>query len=251
MGWGDELMAAGQVERLVGGTNKKIAILDIAGRVRTHEAWLNNPHIAAANEQYDATITDGPGRRACSDGVKNNRWVWKKFDCPPAKFYFSAEELAFANSLQAGFVVIEPHTKDKLEKVNRDWGWEKFQQVVDALPQINWVQLGPKSTKLLRNVQHIETQTLRMAAAAMSRARAFMGTEGGLHHTAGALNIPGVVVFGGFVSPKVTGYACHTSLFVGNDLGCGMRQKCKHCQDALSSITPQIVVAEMIKILEN
>jgi len=72
-----------------------------------------------------------------------------------------------------------------------------------------------------------------------------------LHHTAAALGISGVVIFGGFVSPQVTGYDMHHNLFIGDGLGCGKRVKCLHCTDAMNRITPQMVIDPLRKILNG
>lgn len=96
----------------------------------------------------------------------------------------------------------------------------------------------------------IQTPDFWRACAILSRASAYVGHEGGLHHAAAALGIPGVVIFGGFISPETTGYDCHVNLFTGGN-ACGNRTPCMHCRDAMNRITPEAVAEALIGILKG
>jgi hypothetical protein len=245
MGWGDELMAAGEAESLQA---KKVAIFS-GHQQRWHEAWENNPKIARIGEKYDDVIQNGPGHRPYFKSVDNQKWQWLAYKPKPAKFYFSESELNFANEIfnQYGkFLIVEPNLKDKNESINRNWGFSNYQKVVDAI-DINWLQLGQKGIKTLNNVIHIRTHTPRQMAAILSMAKGFLAPEGGLHHTAASLNIKGSVIFGGFISPMVTGYDIHNNFYDG--FGCGMRVKCNHCQSIMRSISPDIVAKSINELL--
>lgn len=246
MGWGDELMAAGEAEAL---PVDKVAIFG-GHQQRWHEAWENNPKIARIGESFDAKIESSPGNRPYFKDVNNERWTWLPYKPKPASIHFSDEELEFAElAVQrygGNFVVVEPNLKEKRESVNRDWGFNRFSQVVAAV-DANWVQLGAGNIKLLPNVRQIQTQTPRQMAAVLSRAKAFLAPEGGLHHTAAALRVRGAVIFGGFITPSITGYSLHDNFYHGEP--CGMRVKCKHCQDVMDSITPDSVANSLKTIL--
>ena len=47
----------------------------------------------------------------------------------------------------------------------------------------------------------------------MSKTHLFVGTHGGLSHAAAALNLKAVVIFGGFIDPKILGYKMHKNMF--------------------------------------
>ena len=81
----------------------------------------------------------------------------------------------------------------------------------------------------------------------LAGAMRFLGTT--LMHAAAALKVPAVVIYGGFISPKVTGYPLHRNLFTGGT-PCGMRTNCKHCRDAMAAILPTTVYDELKEILE-
>jgi hypothetical protein len=68
---------------------------------------------------------------------------------------------------------------------------------------------------------------------------------------AAALGIPTVVLRGGFISPRVTGYEGQTDFFVGEDLGCGMRVPCQHCHAAMARIKPEHVAERLLQALKD
>src|SRR5262249_3229320 len=83
--------------------------------------------------------------------------------------------------------------------------------------------------------------TFRDALCVLSLARLYIGPEGGLHHAAAALGVPAVVIFGGFNSPKATGYAWHSNIVAPGE-PCGTVAYCLHCRDAMKSITVERVL---------
>lgn len=250
MGWGDELMAAGEAQAKAGERHIKIAILDTSGNPRWHDAWENHPLIARPGQAYQDNITNGPGARGYVDRLTTRAWIWRKYKPIPAKMYFSEAEKKFAESVGSDFVVIEPSLKGKKESVNRDWGWDRWQTLVHLMPEIQWVQLGPEDTKALDGARRIQTDTPRLMAAALSKARAFVSPEGGMHHTAAAVGVPGVVIHGHFNSAGVTGYPnmIHIST---QELGCGSRIFCQACRDAMERITPHAVATSLNLILDR
>jgi len=250
MGWGDELMAAGEVQAKAAGRNIKVAIKDVSGNVRWHDAWENHPLIARPGEAYQDSITNGPGARTYTNGVHAGRWVWRRYTPIPADIYFSEKEKKFADSIEPGHVVIEPNLKVKSASVNRDWGWDKWQALVNRMPKVKWMQLGPAGTATLHRVKFIQTDTPRLMAAALSKAKAFVGPEGGLHHTAAALRVPGVVIHGHFNSARVTGYPGMVHLST-EELGCGSQFFCQACRDAMDAITPEMVAGHLREILNK
>ena len=251
MGLGDELMAAGEAQRLSRiKKGHRVAILDHTGKRRWHPLWENNPHIARPGDKARFSVINGPGHRSYIQEKKTDNWVWREYKPIPAEFFFSVEELEFASSLSDDFVVIEPGLKKKPESVNRDWGWDNFVTLIKMFPNLNWAQLGPEGTKVLPGVRFIKTTSPRMAASALTKATSFVGHEGGLHHMAAAVGLKGVVIYGGFTSQHVSGYDIHRHLSIGPGIGCGSRIRCTHCQAAMKSITSDMVASELIKCIK-
>ena len=71
----------------------------------------------------------------------------------------------------------------------------------------------------------------------------FIGTEGGMHHAAAALNKKAVIIFGGHISPNITGYSFHKNLYIDDESSpCGNKLKCKHCEECLNKITTKLLL---------
>ena len=249
MGWGDELMAAGEARLLHERTGRKIGIC--AGRWTgplTSALWEGIDYIARPGEPFGGRVIDSPKRRPYRRKSTRLGSVWREYRPIAAEIAFTDAELDFAQRCGRGFVVIEPHVKSEREgAVNRQWGWDRYAAVVAAAPDLPWVQLGPPGKRILPGAALMETPTFRMACAVLARAAAYVGPEGGLHHACAAVGTPAVVIFGGYISPKVTGYPGHVNLFSGEGLGCGKRLKCQ-CS-CMESISPNTVIEALRRVL--
>lgn len=254
MGYGDELIASGQAKamRLADPQRRRVRILDAYKNGRWHELWTGNPDIVRLGEAGDfLKIMNGPGARPYIAEKRADRWVWKDFRCTPADLYFTRFERDFAARFDPG-VVIEPNIKGKASP-NKDWGWERWVRFarMAAREGIKLAQLGPGvgGVKRIPGVQWIQTASFREACAVLARAKAYVGHEGGLHHAAAAVGIPAVVIFGGFISPRQTGYDGHVNLFTGIE-PCGRRTPCSHCAIAMAKIEPDQVLEALKGILD-
>ena len=88
---------------------------------------------------------------------------------------------------------------------------------------------------MLADVDVIETPDFRHALAVLGLAALYIGPEGGMHHGSAAMGTPAVVIFGGFNTPRSTGYAWHENIAVGEP--CGSIEACWHCKAAMESIS--------------
>lgn len=217
---------------------RPVVFLDKWGRPRWHFIFENNPRIS--RDGAGQLSHNRGGNRPYIRRVTPERFYWvEKYDCPRGEIYLNTAERQFAHQY-ARSLIIEPNLKAHATR-NKDWGFERWQAVVDALPHLPWAQVGPPGTRQLRGVPLIPTHHFREAAAVLWRAIGYVGHEGALHHAAAAFEKRAVVVFGGFISPRQTGYAFHTNL-VGSDEPCGFREPCAHCREAMNRITPDQVV---------
>ena len=253
MGWGDELIATGQARAMQQADPRKVMIHDRNGAIRAHAMWVNNPRILGRTERAAKTqlLVNGPGVRPYIAAKSAERWTWREWQCPVGEIYFCGEERAFGEQLAppGRFVVIEPNNKPKASP-NKDWGRARWQALVALMRRAGlqpW-QLGPPGTQLIPGARLIETPDFRQACAVLARAGAAVLPEGGLHHAAAALKVPAVVIYGGFISPKQTGYAGQVSLFTGGE-ACGMRIECKHCAAAMAAIAPGLVMERLMELL--
>lgn len=187
------------------------------------------------------------GRRPYIDYLKTTeeKVVYNNaFKPEPGELFFSDAERARYGHY-GGFIYIEPNTKGTFGG-NKDWGFDRWQEVVRRLPY-RFVQ--GKGRKL-DGVEQCQTGSFRDACALLNRADFFVGTDGGLHHAAAALGKRAVVVWGGLVSPRILGYDAHLNLHSGTH-SCGSHKPCQHCKKALDWITVEMVVEAISRVHEE
>jgi ADP-heptose:LPS heptosyltransferase len=250
VGIGDEIIATGEVRRRAAGTQRRFAIVDRHGAHRWHEVFENNPRIARPGERADELITNGPHCRPYIAEQTPDRYRFRAYEPSPGELFFTADELKDVESYR-GAILIEPHTKPGAPK-GKQWPRRYWQKLANLGRRLPLIQVGPPGVSTLREARFVRTLTFRRAAAILSVCRAAVLPEGGLHHAAAAVGVPSVVIYGGFISPAVTGYAMHTNIFAGGDefpLGCGNRRHCEHCEAAMASITPATVFEALQGIL--
>jgi len=257
VGFGDEILGSG-LARGAAARGKRVAFGDgqrIIWAPQGVEIFRGNPNIAPPGSERAASlewIAHYPGNRLYN-WAGGNGWVWNyDFRPVPGEIFFDASERDIAARVPSGFVLIEPNVPPHKDVTsNKQWDPARFQWVADRLREDGHrvVQLAYDGmTHQLRDVEMVPTQTFRIALAVLERAALFIGHEGGMHHGAAALGIPAVVIFGGFIPPRVTGYENHENLAAGEP-ACGSRSPCLHCRQALESITaPQVYDAAMRRI---
>jgi ADP-heptose:LPS heptosyltransferase len=243
-------MAAGEARRLHEALGGKVKIIAWPGgdMCLSSRLWDNIDYIAQSGEVTVANVVDSPAHRPYRERFASHGSVWREYRPIPAEIRLTDHERAFAAFWGSDFVLIEPHVKIRRDgAANKQWGWSRYSKLVAELPEVRWCQVGRPDLELLPGVERIPTDSFRQACAVLARAAAYVGPEGALHHASAAFGIPGVVIFGGYISPKVTGYDIHTNLFSGSGLGCGNRDRCK-C-DCMARIRPASVARALRTIL--
>lgn len=234
MGMGDEIIASAQAKLLNIRTGQPVVIVDRFNRVRTHEVWYRNPRIVSQPKRTGyATLMNGPHIRPYIQAKGGTRFIWKPWDRVPGEIYLTDEEVTWSVDY-GGKILIEPNVKIG-SSGNKRWIWSKWQELVNVTGW-EFIQVGPAGTRILDNVQFVQTITFRQACAVLHRSRAFVGTEGGLHHAAAALGVPAVVLWSEFISPDITGYDTQHNIRHAGE-ACGSRIPCVGCLTAMSSIS--------------
>lgn len=262
MGYGDEIMASG-LARGARARGHRVAFGDrqrIVWGPHSSVVFRGNPNIAEPGsegardliwiEHYKGhRLYNRPGGRG---------WIWDDaFRPTPGEFFFDAAETEFGQFLRAAigpFVLIEPNVPaHKGVAANKQWPVGRWQALADRLlatgrTVVQFDYLGARYR--LGGVRVEPAPSFRHAAAALGRADLFIGHEGGMHHAAAAVGAPAVVIFGGFIPPRVTGYDTHVNLSAGGE-ACGSIAPCKHCASALAEITVDHVLAPTLEILNG
>lgn len=263
MGWGDELIAAG-LARQAAARGKRAAFGDKNRIIWSDQAralFRGNPNVAHPGDERAADLEWYEHYRGnrfygrCLGGV----WRFRDFECPPGEVFLTQEEKIFALSRMWSpsdpVVVIEPRVKPMgaCDGQNKQWPVAHYEALACAIREergLRCVQLVPPSVRpALHFADVIETPTFRHALAIIGLASLYIGPEGGLHHGAAAMGTPAVVIFGGFNTPKSTGYPWHENITVGEP--CGRVAACEHCREAMASISVDRVLDAALRQLSS
>lgn len=249
MGLGDELMVTGRARVMQLKDPRKVRVMHLRHGQRWHELWAGNPRIAQADD-HDSDcqpLLDCPGCRPYIAEKHIDHWVWREYGPAPGELYFSKTERHVAAGMDPG-VIIEPRIKEAASP-NKQWGEQRWADFIGRCGR-QGIKLSMFGGTPMEGVTLITVASFRQACAILARAKAYVGHEGGLHHAAAAVGARAIVLFGGFISPAVTGYASQVSLYAPHPkypLGCGMRGECDHCAAAMASIQP----ADVLALLEH
>jgi ADP-heptose:LPS heptosyltransferase len=246
MGIGDQLMAAGEARRAHEQTGRFVVILDKFGRPQRDPVWRGTPYIIPSLSVGAVQIRNHGGCRPYIAEKRDDRWVWRDYTPIAAKLYFTAEESRW-RARGEGRIILEPSLKAKASQ-NKRWPIERWLRLADALRARGYRLAQFPGDTQLPEVEQIATPTFRHAAAVLAGARAAVLHEGGLHHAAAAVKTRAVVIYGGYISPRQTGYELHANLFTGGD-ACGMRMPCAHCRMAMAAITVESVITALESLL--
>lgn len=270
MGVGDALMASGEVRELR--IKKPSAKFIIGDGVKSYwsEVFDNNPYIikhSDINKHHEVYwIKNYEGNRPYrnyGNHLPKDNYNWnEKFKAKKGEIFFSeaekklAKEVIFNIRKKIGnrkLIFIEPNVKKRLGYLNRDWGFKNWQKVVNEIKQLyDFIQITYGINKSINGSINIHGLNFRSSVAILSLCDLFIGTEGGMHHAAAATDIKSIVIYGGHISPKITGYDFQKNLYIDTPLSpCGKKQPCDHCQDCLKQITTSILIKEIKDSLNN
>lgn len=255
MGFGDQILAAGQAQVLFDRSPDAgpIMFVDVYGNRRWQPVWDHNPVILDIKTQY----TGGPilhTGKGCIPYLKypkvKSGWEftnWRARD-HRGRLYLTEEEFNGGINLlkrTGPFVLIEAAGRDRKNR-NRCWPFPKWQELVvflnDVLP---WplLQLDHDMADRLAGVGLVQHKDFRAACGVLAAARLYIGPEGGLAHAAAALGIPAVVLWGGCLPVEILGYPEHVNLVYDHpETPCGSIKPCAHCDAGWQALTPEHVV---------
>lgn len=248
MGYGDDIIASG-LARGAYERGKRVAFGDgnrIIWGPWSEEIFKGNPNIARPGTEKSGDIewvAHYKGNRMYNR-PSAERWVWNyDFKPVPGEIYLDETEERYSENIRSDYILIEPNVPwHKPCAPNKDWGFRKYQKIADWFKTNGYqvVQFDYGRDKL-QGVQYINTLgSFRLALSALGRMRLAILPEGGLHHGAAALDVPAVVLFGGFIPPQVTGYDLHVNITGGAE-ACGTLNACPHCRQAMDRITAEEV----------
>lgn len=240
MGLGDWLLASAQVREANMATGKKVMLGDGKEMYFEPEIFANNPRMAELGEDC-VWVPNYPGSRPYIRALVDKHIIFNDDWRPtPGEVFFSDAEFEWReqHAPKEPYIVIEPLVKNRFSHgVNKSWPSPYWEELSTA--KLPLIQLGTSERKYFPQVR---TETFRQAMLILSKAKLFVGTDGGLHHASAALGVPAVVIWTGFSSPKHLGYDDHINLHDG-DKPCGnYRGPCDHCAKKARAILPEQVL---------
>lgn len=265
MEYGDEIMGSG-LARGAHARGVKIAFGDgrkIIWNECAHLIFRGNPNVAAPGQERADNLEwiehySGARRYYRFGSGERRQMIFASGTQRPGELFFDPSELEFAERVGDDFIVVEPNTVNDAPnkqwgRQNKRWGLDRYRGVAHLLRDRGFrVVQFDAGAQAIDGIERIATPSFRTACAVLARAALYVGPEGGLHHACAAspVNTPAVVIFGGFVSPAVTGYAQHVNLFTGEGLGCGNLDPCEHCRVCMSKISVEQVIDAAMSLLK-
>lgn len=248
MGAGDWLMATGQVKQLYARRRLPVLVVGADGRPRWSEVFENNHKIlrAPTRRPYDRLVNAG-GARPYIVSKTSTRWSWRPGTVVAGELFFTPAEILWAKP-HGGRVMIEPNVKPNGHE-NKAWPFERWQELVDRLPEVAFIQCAAAGARVLRGVEQVITPTFRHAAAVVAVSRTFVGAEGGLMHAAAAVDKRSLILWSEFISPDITGYDMHRNIRHAGP-ACGWRVPCAGCAASMQAITVDEVQRNLLEMLE-
>ena len=161
-----------------------------------------------AHHRYDKHIIE----QACEYYGINN----PKLKC---ELYFTDKEINNINHLlpKDDFITIEPHSKIDYSP-NNAYPFNKWQNVIDKFPNINFVQIGVSGKSVLNNAIDLTGKmSYREACYCIKKSKLFLGTVGGLMHGANAVNTKSIIVVTPYQHPRMACYDDNINIRIGGD----------------------------------
>lgn len=254
MGAGDEIIAAGMAQKMFerDPQHRPVAILDRWNRPRWHEVWNGNPAIATPTAfARHASVQRLKNASGCRPYIvypftPKTGWTFNRSfrarDYVATIYLSDAERKRGERALAkyGPYVLIEPFTDHQ----NFRWPIERWAQVVEACPDLTFVQHTHRFCGLVPGAK-AEPASLRECFGLIASARTYARSESGPCHAAAALGVPTVTLWGGCMDADVLGgYPLQTSLVDrGPGSPCGKWERCAHCSACMDRITVDAVVA--------
>lgn len=137
---------------------------------------------------------------------------------------------------------------------NKNWGVKNFRAVARSLEKdFSVVQLGATSDPSLGVDLELQGRLpIRDVFVALRQCKTFVGQVGFLMHAAAAVELPSVIIYGGFEAPWQSGYDLNTNLYSDVECApCWLETACPYEKKCMSIITPEQVASEALTILHK
>ena len=137
---------------------------------------------------------------------------------------------------------------------NKNWSIEKFQEVAAALrKRYAIVQFGSQDDPPLTvDANLCGKLSLRQSFIALRECRGFVGQVGFLMHAAAAVEVPAVIIYGGFEAPWQSGYEDNINIY--NPVPCApcwLWSPCPYSKKCMTEISPKQVIESFDQLMSG
>ena len=270
MGWGDYLMTTGQV-RIMKEENPNIQIIIKKKYEQTQyykNIFFKNPYITHSNLiNLKKKFIEIERVKVGKIDEKNNKIIWNENKVSEiGNFYPTQQENKFADQIiksikenwrnknskkEKGILYISDEAK-KNQNVggkiihyehftNKEWGLEKWKEFIKITSK-DWI-IVKTSKKISNSVDgsYAINCNFRQIYAIMKLCDFFIGGEGGQSHLWAVTKKKGIVFFGHWIPPYLTGYPMHTNLSTNKKNHCGSLKVCDECKKFFFKLNPEYV----------
>ena len=270
MGWGDYVMTSGVVRRLKN-QNPELQILikePFNNTRQGRDIFYKNPYLTSINNfNENKPHVKIPRILAGKTDEQNNRIIWKKERVAEiGNLYAKSEEISFADKTiniivedwvskhkkkPKGIIFISDTPKKNVKlnnkiiiyehSVNREWGkdkWIEFSNICSK--DYILIKTSVENKNDIDGTYNIVCD-FRTSYSIMTKCDFFIGNEGGLAHLWAITEKKGIVFFGHWVSPLVTGYSSHINLTISSNDHCGSLKKCENCINYFKNLEPEYI----------
>ena len=248
MGLGDDLMFLGEAEQIHQNTGKKITPIYGTG----WSCLFDNVEFLSREKNKESIYVNardhaGPCDVHVDYYVKDNHkesLTFRNYSPKPFYIRYTDEELEFADSQlkkyglnKKQFVAINPDYKSKFFGQNKNWGFEKYQELTNLISKdITVVRIHPGGDYQepdLKNAINIPSHGLRKSFCFLRHSKIGITYEGFFAHVFGGMRIPCITLFGGLTPKSSLHYNTGISIeYPHHKSPCGSKKNCSHCKEA-------------------
>ena len=225
--------------------------------------FYNNPNITKSSEISleikKVWIENYSNNRPYIKKQNEEKFYWNMEYRPIAgDLFFKKEEVEKSNLFYKKMELIKGNKKvvfiepSRIQKIfdKRDWGEDNWQQLISSLKEeILFIQSVHNDSKIFNDAIPFSAD-FRTACSMLNLCDAFIGWEGGFSHAAAALKKKAVVLFGGWIHPKTTGYFMHSNFYIDIEGSpCGVKKNCEHCNKCRDLMSVDKVIKKLKEIL--
>lgn len=153
------------------------------------------------------------------------------------------------------FIVVEPNIKKSAFGINREWFWDRWQELTDLLTREAGavvVQIGVAGAPVLSGVVNLTGKTsFRTAAGIIGKAKLFIGYEGGFNHASVAMNTKSIILVSAYEPDGLLSYPNNVNIYKRVECaGCGLKTPCPYDRKCMRQITVDEVYNNVLKLLK-